>query len=167
MTPLDLILKLYATGLSFIDCVVKSRVGNVSSSKGANDEPAVSCLLEDGFAPCNLVPVLGSLQSYFYDGCKENCTSCGVENKDSAGHICSQLYSPYGISSTCMHKNRKIYLLAYFNALKFLCQPLAELVNFQKKQIIAEHNSASVSTVLCGILEAFHQFCNIFLYFQR
>ncbi|KAM2809195.1 hypothetical protein PS2_043978 [Malus domestica] len=64
-------------------------------------------------------------------------------------------------------KDRKNYLLSYFNALKFLCQPLTELVNSGRKQIITNNEAASVSIELCHIQGAFHQFCFLSLQMCR
>ncbi|XP_020532873.1 separase isoform X2 [Jatropha curcas] len=163
LTPLDMILRLYAIGLTLTDCVIKSKIGDITSSKGAKNESAVSILIADGVRLCNLTPLLGSLRSYFDVGISENCVPGGVEFKGSAGLLCSQLDFHHGTSLGCIQKDRNVYLLGYLNALKFLCQPLAELVNLDKKQIIAEDIVASVSTLLLNIQEAFDQFFDVFL----
>ncbi|CAK7357007.1 unnamed protein product [Dovyalis caffra] len=163
MTPLEMIIKLYAIGLSFVDHIAKSVAGDVMPSKGAKDEHAVGIL--DGVTLCNLAPVLGSLRSYFYDGCKENCVSCGIEFQDFACDI--TLDSHHGTSLNCTQNSKEVYLLAYLNVLKFLCKPLSELVISQNKQIIFESDASSLSSMLCSIQEAFHQFSDIVLYFHR
>lgn len=163
MTPLEMIIRLYAIGLSFIDHNAKSMIGDVMPSKGAKDEHAVGIL--DGVTLCNLTPVLGSLRSYFYDNCEENCVSCGIDYQDLASDI--HLDSHHGTSLNCTQKSREVYLLAYLNVLKFLCKPLSERVISQNKQIIFESDVASLSMMLCSIQEAFHQFSDIVLYFHR
>lgn len=163
MTPLEMIIRLYAIGLSFIDHNAKSMIGDVMPSKGAKDERAVGIL--DGVTLCNLAPVLGSLRSYFYDNCEENYVSCGIDYQDLASDI--HLDSHHGTSLNCTQKSREVYLLAYLNVLKFLCKPLSERVISQNKQIIFESDVASLSMMLCSIQEAFHQFSDIVLYFQR
>ncbi|KAJ7002733.1 separase [Populus alba x Populus x berolinensis] len=163
MTPLEMIIRLYAIGLSFIDHNAKSMIGDVMPSKGAKDEHAVGIL--DGVTLCNLTPVLGSLRSYFYDNCEEHCVSCGIDYQDLASDI--HLDSHHGTSLNCTQKSREVYLLAYLNVLKFLCKPLSERVISQNKQIIFESDVASLSMTLCSIQEAFHQFSDIVLYFHR
>ncbi|KAJ6704493.1 hypothetical protein OIU85_030317 [Salix viminalis] len=164
MTPLEMIIKLYAIGLSFIDCNTKSMIGDGMPSKGAKDEHAVG-ILDGGVALCNLEPVLGSLQSYFYDNCEENCVPSGIDYQDLASDI--HLDSHHGTSLNCTQKSREVYLLAYLNVLKFLCKPLSECVISQNKQIIFESDAGSLSMMLCSIQEAFHQFSDIVLYFHR
>ncbi|XP_011008695.1 PREDICTED: separase [Populus euphratica] len=163
MTPLEMIIRLYAIGLSFIDHNAKSMIGDVMPSKGAKDEHAVGIL--EGVTLRNLAPVLGSLRSYFYDNCKENCVSCGIDYQDLASDI--HLDFHHGTSINCTQKSREVYLLAYLNVLKFLCKPLSERVISQNKQIIFESDVASLSMMLCSIQEAFHQFSDIVLYFHR
>ncbi|XP_015580756.1 separase [Ricinus communis] len=164
--PMDKILRLYAIGLTITDSVVNSRVDDATSSKSSKDEPAFNSLLTHGARLSDFAPLLGSLQSFFYVGCEENCVSCGVEYKDSDSLLYSESDSHYGISLACKQKNRKVYLLSYLSALKFLCQPLAALVNSEKKQIVTENGVASISTILFSIQEAFDKFFDIFLLFQ-
>ncbi|XP_065870788.1 separase isoform X2 [Euphorbia lathyris] len=147
MEPLNMILRLYAIGLAFTDCTVKSRTGDFTSSRSAKDEPAASFLLSDGVIVGNLAPLLGSLKSYFFDVCKDNCLSCRVETP-----------------LACTQKSRRVYLLVYFNALKFLCQPLSELVNLEKKQIASANGVASTSALFFSIREVFDQFLDVFLF---
>nr|KJB11859.1 hypothetical protein B456_002G207900 [Gossypium raimondii] len=59
-------------------------------------------------------------------------------------------------------KDKKACLVMYYNTLKFLCQPLAELVNSEKKRILAETEASSDSSSLCIIQDAFYQFCDSF-----
>jgi len=158
---MDMILRLYVVGLTITDCVVKCRFGNSTSSKSAGDEPAACILLSDGVRFHKLASLLDSLRSYFYD------VSCGVDYKRSDCLLCSQSDSHYGIALACTQKDNRVYLLGYLNALEFLCQPLAELVNMEKKQIVAESDVASVSTFLFSIQEAFDQFFDVFLFFHR
>ena len=159
-----MIIKLYAIGLSFIDCNTKSMIGDGMLFKGAKDEHAVG-ILDEGVALCNLEPVLGSLRSYFYDNCEEKCVPCGSDYQDLASDM--YLDSHNGTSLNCTQKSREVYLLAYLNVLKFLCKPLSECVISQNKQIIFESDVGSLSMTLCSIQEAFHQFSDIVLYFHR
>ncbi|KAJ7946655.1 putative Separase [Quillaja saponaria] len=81
----------------------------------------------------DLPSLLGSFSSYFQTGCKEN------------------------------KRNKISYLSCCLNALKFLCQPLAESVNLERKQLVqAAFDMAKLSVVL----DAFHQLCDVILSFQ-
>ncbi|KAM1331967.1 hypothetical protein TB1_043622 [Malus domestica] len=102
-----------------------------------------------------LSDLLGSWRRFFQFGCIDDPL---LSN--------SLLSSDNGISLIQM-QDRKNYLLSYFNALKFLCQPLTELVNSGRKQIITNNEAASVSTELCHIQGAFHQFCFLSLQMCR
>ncbi|GMY05223.1 separase isoform X2 [Fagus crenata] len=160
--PFDMILRLYAAGLHLINSDVKSRGGDLTSSGGANYESAIRNLCDDGDIVQNLAALLGSLGSYFHIGCKENCVTSNVKHTDSVGQSCSQS-SGYEASISCTQNNRKAYLLSYLNALKFLCQPLADLVNSERKQLISENGDSFVTTKLCIIQDTFNQFTDIFL----
>ncbi|KAL3538573.1 hypothetical protein ACH5RR_001939 [Cinchona calisaya] len=59
------------------------------------------------------------------------------------------------------------YLLSYYNALKFFCQPLAEFIYRERKEILDERDGASFITNSGVIHNAFHQFCYIVLHFPR
>jgi len=162
--PFDMILRVYAAGLHLINCNVKFRGGDLTSFGGAKYEPAVRILCDDGNILQNLAAQLGSFGCCFHIGCKENCVISSVKYTDSVGQICSQLSSGY---EACTEKNRKAYLLFYLNALRFLCQPLAELVNSERKQLVSENEDAFVTNRLCVIQDIFHQFADIFLSCQR
>ncbi|KAK7833848.1 separase [Quercus suber] len=116
--PFDMILRLYAAGLHLINSDVKSRGGDLTSSGGAKYESVIQILCDDGDILQNLAALLGSLGSYFHISCKEN------------------------------YNNRQTYDLFYLNDLKFLCQPLADLVNSERKQLISENEDAFVTTKL-------------------
>lgn len=148
-TPLQLILRLYATGLHFVDRSMKSKPGDLPSFRDA-----IRIWPVDGDAMNHFSDLLGSLRRYFQIG----------NNDDSVSSL--QLISDNGASMIRMQKDRKDYIFSYFNALKFLCQPLTELVNSVKKQIVTENEAASVSTELCNIQGAFHQFSDVFLLLQ-
>ncbi|KAK7839536.1 separase [Quercus suber] len=148
-SPFDMILRLYAAGLHLINSDAKSR-------------GAIRILHDDGDLLQNLPALLGSLGSYFHISCKENCVTCNVKHTDSVCQSCSQLSSGYEASIDCTQNDRKAYLLFYLNALKFLCQPLADLVNFERKQLVSENDDAFITTKLCIIQDAFYQFADIF-----
>jgi separase len=162
-----MILRVYAAGLHLINCDVKFRGSDHTSFGGAKYESAIRILCDDGNILHNLAAQLGSLGCCFHIGCKENCVITRVKYTDSVGQICSQMSSGYEACMVCTEKNRKAYLLFYLNALGFLCQPLAELVNSERKQLVSENEDAFVTTRLCVIQDIFHQFTDIFLSCQR
>ncbi|KAG6652968.1 separase isoform X5 [Carya illinoinensis] len=157
--PFDMIIRLYAAGLHLINSDVKSRGDGLTSADGAKNESAIRVLHDDGKILQNLAALLGSCDSYFHIDCKENC----VKHTDSACQICSQLSSDYEVSMPCKQRKRKASLAVYLNALKFLCHPLAELVNSERKQLISENEDAFVTTKLYIIQDALYHFADIFL----
>ncbi|KAJ7968102.1 separase [Quillaja saponaria] len=162
MTPLDLILRLYAMGLN-LNCNVVSRAGDIASSRGAKFESLIGTLLDDAVILHDLPSLLGSLSSYFQMGCKENCVSSSIGYKDSVDQTHLQFASDNGTSMACT-ENRITYLSCYLNALKFLCQPLAESVNLERKQLVL---AALDMSKLSIVQDVFHQLCNVILSFQR
>lgn len=144
-TPFHLILRLYASGLHFFDRSMKSKAGG----------GAIRILHDDGDAMNRLSDLLGLLRSYFQIGHNEDTVLSNL-----------QLISKSAASMSQLQRDRKDYILSYFNALKFLCQPLTELVNSGKKEILTDNEAASVSTELCDIQGAFHQFYDVFVFFQ-
>ncbi|XWS62549.1 hypothetical protein CRYUN_Cryun06bG0020800 [Craigia yunnanensis] len=141
----DLILRLYATGLDFAERDVKSKCDDFATSKGVEDDSAFKVLLLERDKQHNLSALLGLLRNCFNIGKKETCISSDIEHKNSM--IC---------------KDRKACLVMYYNIWKFLCQPLAELVNSDKKRILAETEASSDSTKLSIIQDTFYQFCDGF-----
>uniref|UniRef100_F6H960 Separase n=1 Tax=Vitis vinifera TaxID=29760 RepID=F6H960_VITVI len=164
LEPLNLILRLYATGLNFTGCNIQSSGSDSITSKSADDESAFEILLDDGDELQHLATSIGLLDNYFHINSKENKVSFSAEHKVTVGQICSHMESDYEASMAFAQKNGKAYLLLYLNALKFLCQPLAELVNLERVQIIAESEAISSSAKLCHIQNALHQFCDVFLF---
>ncbi|XP_050209368.1 separase isoform X2 [Mercurialis annua] len=160
MEPINMILRLYAIGSTLTDKVLKSIIDSATLSKVLKDEYAVSSLFTDGDRISNLSPLLGSLQSYFSIGSKEICVLCGVVFKDSD----SLSYLQSDSALACTQKERKAFLKSYLNALEFLCQPLAELINSEKKHFFAENDVASVSTFMFTVQEAFDQCLDVFLF---
>nr|XP_011462140.1 PREDICTED: separase [Fragaria vesca subsp. vesca] len=139
--PLNLILRLYATGLHYVDCSLKSKDDDVTSSGGA-----IRMLLDDGGITTDLSDCLDSLESYFQIGTND--------------------ISKMGFSTRHVQKNLKDYLLPYYNALEFLCHPLVDIVYSGKKQIFADNGAAFVSNGLWVIQGAFHQLYDVFLSLQ-
>ncbi|GLT85957.1 hypothetical protein SLE2022_041220 [Rubroshorea leprosula] len=166
-TPFHLILWLYATGLGFTEQDAKSKADDFSSSISAEHESAIRLLSLDGDKLQDLVSLLHLLESYFSIYQKGTSKPSAVEYKNPVSRMCLEFNSKSQASTTGLEKDRKAYLLMYLRAMQFLCQPLAEQVNSEKKQIVAEIESTSVPSKLRGIQDAFYQFCDTFLYHYR
>ncbi|XVF00736.1 hypothetical protein REPUB_Repub04eG0027100 [Reevesia pubescens] len=143
--PVDLILRLYATGLNLTEHDVKSKCNGFTTSGGVEDDYAIKVLFLERDKLHNLSAFLGLLRNCFNIGKEETCISSDIEYKNSMA--CKE-------SNAC--------LVMYYNTLKFLCQPLAELVISEKKRILAETEASSDSSKLWIIQDAFYQFCNSF-----
>ncbi|KAA3480154.1 separase-like [Gossypium australe] len=143
--PVDLILRLYATGLDFSVHNVKLKYNDCTTSKGVEDDSAIDVLFLERDKLHNLSDLLGLLG---------NCCNIGKSDPSIASDVeCKN-------SLAC--KDKKACLVMYYNTLKFLCQPLAELVNSEKKRILAETEASYDSSSLCIIQDAFYQFCDSF-----
>ncbi|XP_044490537.1 separase-like isoform X4 [Mangifera indica] len=165
MTPTDLILRLYAAGLYFTNYGVNCTGGDLTSSRGAKKEFAIRILLNDGDRLYKLATLLGSLGRHFSVSCKENVSS-RFEYEDSFSQICLQTNSNHEASITLMQKIGEDYMLSYLNALKFLCHPLAELINSEKKEIVSEIETIPGHEQLSIIQDAFYQLSGAFLFWQ-
>ncbi|KAA8545541.1 hypothetical protein F0562_020325 [Nyssa sinensis] len=146
LSPFDLILGLYATGLFLSDFNGQLRQGDSTMPRNMKDGSVIGFLLANEDKLQRLTALLGLLKCHFDI------------------NIYSRVESNYEAFIACRQKNLKSYLLPYYNALKFLCQPLAEFVNSGRKEIVAEIEGASFSKELSDIQDAFHQFCDIFLF---
>ncbi|GMI87982.1 EXTRA SPINDLE POLES, RADIALLY SWOLLEN 4, homolog of separase, HOMOLOGY OF SEPARASE 1 [Hibiscus trionum] len=91
-------------------------------------------------------------------------TSKGAENASAIDILFLERDKLHTLSAL---GERKAYLVMYYNTLKFLCQPLAELVNAEKKRILSETEASSDSRNLCIIRDAFDQFCDSFFSLER
>ncbi|KAK4339952.1 hypothetical protein RND71_041414 [Anisodus tanguticus] len=63
-------------------------------------------------------------------------------------------------------QTRMLYILSYFDALKFLCQPLAEYVISARKEILSETQAVSCNTYLEIIQDVFKQYVNVFRHYS-
>ncbi|OMO79929.1 Peptidase C50, separase [Corchorus capsularis] len=158
--PVDLILRLYATGLDFSECNIKSEHEDFDTSRGAEDDYAVKVLFLERDKIQNLSALLGSLGNCFNIGKRERYIISDMECKNLVNQMSLQPESKGQCSMTC--KDRKACLVMYYNILKFLCQPLAALVNSERKKILAETEASSDSCKLYMIQDAFYQFCDCF-----
>lgn len=58
----------------------------------------------------------------------------------------------------CTAAHTGTYMPLYFNALKFLCEPLSELINSDRKNVLCGFEDVSCPIKLSKIEDAFHQF---------
>ncbi|KAF3435151.1 hypothetical protein FNV43_RR22238 [Rhamnella rubrinervis] len=149
-------------GLHFSDCNIKSRSGDLKYTGGV-----IKFLQGNIDILQNLSTLLGSLRSFFHTGCDENYVSSRIDSKDSVGQVRSVFICDCEASMSWTKENGKGYLLSYLNALKFLCLPLAELVNSERKKILSENEAGSISNGICNIQEAFCQFYGVFFFYKR
>lgn len=63
-------------------------------------------------------------------------------------------------------QKRMLYVLSYFDALRFLCQPLAEYVISARKEILSVTEAVSCNTYLEIIQDVFKQYVNVFLHYS-
>ncbi|XP_010540470.1 PREDICTED: separase isoform X2 [Tarenaya hassleriana] len=68
---------------------------------------------------------------------------------------------------TCTNNSKKTYELPYVDALKFLCLPLADLINSMKRKIVLETEFACPSAHLSVLQEVFLHCCDGCLFLQR
>ncbi|CAN1228737.1 ESP1 [Linum grandiflorum] len=161
-TPTNLFIRLYSTAMCFNNRVRNSRVADAASSTDEKQDQQPCSLLHDGTDLSKIAPFLGSLKSYIYDDITPSSEISSSENHSPS----KKSLRSAGLSSTNTQKSADAYCVAYLKLLKFLCQPLAEVVYSQKKCILTEDYAPSVFSRLCSILEAFNQFCNISLSFH-
>ncbi|XP_062077222.1 separase isoform X2 [Humulus lupulus] len=161
-TPFCLILRLYAKGLLFMHFKLKSRCNDPASSGGV-----IKSLCDSVDTLKNLSCLLCSLESYFNIGCQNSCQSSSDDFKDATCLLSSPCISQNEACTRMNHKDGKAYLLSYLTALKYICLPLAESVNSEKKEIIIGSEAAAVSSKLSDIQGVLDQFCNVFLFCKR
>ncbi|KAF4376258.1 hypothetical protein F8388_018927, partial [Cannabis sativa] len=158
-TPFCLILRVYAKGLLFMHFKLKSRCNDRTSSGGV-----IKFLCDSADILKNLSCLLCSLGSYFHVGCQNSCASSSDDFKDAICLLCSPCISHNEARTRWNHKDGKAYLMSYLTALKYICLPLAELVNSEKKEIIIGSEAAAVSSQLSDIQVVLDQFCDVFTF---
>ncbi|GAV67376.1 Peptidase_C50 domain-containing protein [Cephalotus follicularis] len=85
MRPLNLILRLYATGLQFTGCDLKYRSGDFTTPKEGKEDFLIKIFLNQWDGLNNLAVLLGLSENYFHITCKEDyvTTSVGCNNAAS------------------------------------------------------------------------------------
>lgn len=146
-----LILRLYVAGLSFSGCYYKPR--------GEEDGTRLKTLLDDKNGLHKIADLLGAVERCFDVGSGVNILlTSGCKN--STGHVCPCM------GSKCLDNNIKEWVPSLLNALKFLCQPLAHLVNCKCKYIVADDGDSSTNSELHDIQNMFLQFSDLVVFYQ-
>ncbi|KAK4751903.1 hypothetical protein SAY87_020701 [Trapa incisa] len=153
--PIDLILELYAIGLCLSD--VKIKLSDSTARRGEEDVAALRLLISNTDRLNGLSSVLGKLDRHFQIEC----------NDDSHGRTGSCKYVFPDSSLVMKHTKEGVHFLLYMNALKFLCQPLSELINTERKHILAGNEADTAVTVLHLAQDALNTFCSVFLFHCR
>ncbi|CAN8325640.1 unnamed protein product [Cochlearia groenlandica] len=151
---LNLILRLYSSGLSITvyDSKLKER-----KVKDATDDWKIQALLDDEARWQSLATLLSMVDSYSGDVGNQTNLSFVREHKN---------YNNKTIGS-CTNRNKNTYQPQYVDALKFLCQPLADLTNSVKRKIVLKTEIPCASAHLSTIHDAFLQFCDGCILLQR
>lgn len=157
----QLLLRLYSIGLHLASINTSSRDVGVASF-----EALLKALLDKGEIQ-RLSPLLGSFGSYFDDRYKDKFVSSNVDFTGSVGQIRPQLDSHHWTFINWIQKDEESHLHLYLDALKFPCLLLAESIISEKKQIITQHESASVSDGLCHIQNTFYHTFDVFFLYER
>ncbi|XP_056159390.1 separase isoform X2 [Syzygium oleosum] len=164
--PVSLILKLYALGLYILDGKVKPKDGGSRTSKVEEDGSTMSTISGNGDRLNSLPSLFSLLRSYFLIESKRNYSSSNDLSEDSSSHTCSRMDLDFGTSISFQERGDETYFMSYLSALKFLCQLLAELINSERKHIIAGSDVDSASLQFCAIQDACNHFLDVFVFFK-
>lgn len=116
-----------------------------STSTRTDTDPSIyGLLLYNEHRLQNLIGLLQSLKNY---------------------HNSIKRISLHQIHSLAEHENTDF--VSYYSALKFLCKPLAEFVNFERRTIITERVDATSAARLNYIQDALYQYLDTFILCQR
>ncbi|XP_058191839.1 separase isoform X2 [Rhododendron vialii] len=165
LPPLDMLLRLFGTGLFVSDCNDQSRQDSSITTRSMKDGSGIALLLDKEDLLHDLSALIGKLKCYFPATSKAISLPISAELQYTVGSVCqidSHIKPNYYTSRVCKVENGKRYLLSYCNALKFLCQPIADFVNSAKKEIVVETEGASFPTKLSLIQDALHQFIDVY-----
>ncbi|XP_047307638.1 separase [Impatiens glandulifera] len=158
----ELIMNVYATGLLVYACFEQSRQVDATTKNTLKDISMLGVLFDDVNAIQNLTTVLNKLKACFCFGISGNhFLSINCEHRCSTSSFRLKKESCYN-SSFCELENRNLYVKSYCNALRFLCQPLAERVHSERKELVGEIEANSViklrdiQAILCHFCDVFH-----------
>ncbi|KAF8019982.1 hypothetical protein BT93_G0618 [Corymbia citriodora subsp. variegata] len=164
--PVSLILKLYAISLYILDGKVKPKDGGLRTSKVEEDGSTMSTILLNRDRLNSLPSLFSLLRSYFQIESKRNYSSSKDLSEDSFSHTCSRMDPDSGTSISFKERGDETYFMSYLSALKFLCQLLAELINSERKHIIAGSDVDSASLQFCAMQDACNHFLDVFVFFE-
>ncbi|XP_039170409.1 uncharacterized protein LOC120294410 [Eucalyptus grandis] len=164
--PISLILKLYALGLYILDGKVKPKDGGSRTSEDEEDGSTMSILLGNGHRLNSLPSLFSLLRSYFHIESKRIYSSSNDLSEDSFSLTCSRIDLDSGTSISSKERGDETYFVSYLSALKFLCQLLAELINSERKHIIAGSDVDSASPQFCAMQDACNHFLDVFVFFK-
>ncbi|XP_024005725.1 separase isoform X2 [Eutrema salsugineum] len=151
---LNQILRLYSSGLSIT--VYDSTFGE-SKVKDATDDWKIQALLDDEARWQSLVSLLAMVDSY----------SGAVRNQTDGSLIGGHKNYNNKTNDSCKNRNKKTCWPQYVDALSFLCQPLADLINSVKRKIVLKSEMPCASAHLSTIHDVFLQYCDGCLFLQR
>lgn len=137
-------MSLYATGLFISDFCGQTMAKGSTNTRTDKNSSIYGFLLYNERRLQNLTGFFQSLKSYY------NSTKS---------------ISLHQVHSLTEHENAD--LMSYFSALKFLCKPLAEFVNFERETIISDIVDATSSARLKFIQDVLHQYLDFFILCQR
>ncbi|KAL9818505.1 Separase [Arabidopsis thaliana] len=151
---LNLVLRLYSTGLSITVC--NSKLGEIKL-EDSTDDWKIQAMFDDDARWQSLVSLLGMVDSYSGDEGNQTGSSSigGHRNYNNKTH------------DSCKDRNKITCWPQYVDALKFLCQPLADFIYSVKRKIVLETEMSCASAHLITIHDAFLQFCDGCLFLQR
>lgn len=141
--PANVILRLYSAGLSVSLLYVKLR----ENGKQTMENLGLRALLGDNDKWKSLASLLGMIDQYRGN----KTTSSGKKNTQVQTDV------------SCTME----YTLPYLDALKFLCQPLASLINFENKKMVPETEFACYTSQVSLIHDLFLQFSYGLRFLQR
>ncbi|KAJ8572579.1 hypothetical protein K7X08_009090 [Anisodus acutangulus] len=127
---------------------------------GSQDEP-----------PTDLILGLYATGLLINDSCIHDSRALFLDRND----VLQKLRSLLNFSKSCFEidgkvsnysQKRMLYILSYFDALKFRGQPLAEYVNSPRKEILSETEDVSCNTCVEIVQDVFKQYVNVFLYYS-
>lgn len=164
--PDKFIIRLYAAGLYLAECTLKPR-DNGSTSSSGKDGAAMQYFLVKSNGLDNLSCLLEPLGSYFPTISSENHSSF----HDKCEYLHGQAYpgsvSEDDIFSSSKWTKKDAYLPSYVNSLKFLCHPLAEVVNLERGYLLAGDQVDFSLAKLGEIQTVLSISCDIYVFYCR
>lgn len=89
------------------------------------------------------------------------------DDKTTLSDDVKKINTQFQTNNNCDHKGAMEYTIPYVDALRFLCQSLATLINFENKKMVSETEFACYIDRLSVIQDIFLQFYNGLGFLQR